>query len=99
MLRFDITSILVRIVAVVLAMSVHEMAHALVSYWMGDPTAKLEGRLSLNPFRHIDWLGVLCLMFFGFGWAKPVSIDSRYYKDQKRELFGQALPALWQTLS
>ena len=53
MLRFDITSILVRIVAVVLAMSVHEMAHALVSYWMGDPTAKLEGRLSLNPFRHI----------------------------------------------
>ncbi len=83
MLRFDITSILVRIVAVVLAMSVHEMAHALVSYWMGDPTAKLEGRLSLNPFRHIDWLGVLCLMFFGFGWAKPVPIDSRYYKDQK----------------
>lgn len=83
MLRFDITSILVRIVAVVLAMSVHEMAHALVSYWMGDPTAKLGGRLSLNPFRHIDWLGVFCLMFFGFGWAKPVPIDSRYYKDQK----------------
>ena len=83
MLSFDVTSILVRIVAVVLAMSVHEMAHALVSYLMGDPTAKMEGRLSLNPFRHIDWIGVLCLMFFGFGWAKPVPIDSRYYKDQK----------------
>lgn len=82
-MQFDITSILVRIIAVVLAMSIHEMAHALVSYWMGDPTAKMEGRLSLNPFRHIDWLGVFCLMFFGFGWAKPVPIDSRYYKDQK----------------
>lgn len=84
MLRsFDFESIVVRIVAVVFALSVHEMAHALVSYWMGDPTAKFSGRLSLNPLHHIDWMGVLCLMVFGFGWAKPVPIDSRYYKDQK----------------
>ena len=64
-------------------MSIHEVAHGLVSYWMGDPTAKLEGRLSLNPFKHIDWAGLVCLLFFGFGWAKPVPIDSRYYKDSK----------------
>lgn len=64
-------------------MSIHEVAHGLVSYWMGDSTAKLEGRLSLNPFKHIDWAGLVCLLFFGFGWAKPVPIDSRYYKDAK----------------
>ena len=64
-------------------MSIYEVAHGLVSYWMGDPTAKLEGRLSLNPFKHIDWAGLVCLLFFGFGWAKPVPIDSRYYKDAK----------------
>lgn len=81
--NFSLEFILIRIIAVVLSISIHEMAHALVSYWMGDPTAKIEGRLSLNPFKHIDWLGVFCLMIFGFGWAKPVPIDSRYYKDQK----------------
>ena len=64
-------------------MSIHEVAHGLVSYWMGDPTAKMEGRLSLNPFKHVDWAGLVCLLFFGFGWAKPVPIDSRYYKDAK----------------
>lgn len=80
---FDLRTLPIRIIAVALAMSIHEMAHGLVSYWMGDPTAKMEGRLSLNPFKHIDWMGVLCLMFFGFGWAKPVPIDSRYYKDAK----------------
>lgn len=76
-------SIICTAIAVFLAMSVHEMAHALVSYWMGDPTAKRMGRLSLNPFAHIDWMGLLCLFLFGFGWAKPVPIDSRYYKDEK----------------
>ena len=64
-------------------MSIHEVAHGVVSYWMGDPTAKMEGRLSLNPFKHVDWAGLVCLLFFGFGWAKPVPIDSRYYKDAK----------------
>lgn len=70
-------------IAVILSMSVHEMAHGLVSYWMGDPTPKEQGRLTLNPFNHIDWVGVLCLMFFHFGWAKPVPVNTRYYKDPK----------------
>ena len=71
------------VIAVILAMSIHEMAHGLVSYWLGDPTAKLQGRISLNPFAHVDWLGVLCLLLFHFGWAKPVPVDPSYYKDRK----------------
>ena len=71
------------LIAVILAMSIHEMAHGLVSYWLGDPTAKLQGRISLNPFAHVDWLGVLCLLLFHFGWAKPVPVDPSYYKDRK----------------
>lgn len=82
-MNMDITSILATLIAVIAAMSIHEMAHALMSWWLGDPTAKMRGRLSLNPFAHIDWAGILCLFFFGFGWAKPVPIDSRYYKDEK----------------
>ena len=80
---FSISDIIYLAIGVILSMSIHEVAHGLVSYWMGDPTAKLEGRLSLNPFKHIDWDGLVCLLFFGFGWAKPVPIDSRYYKDAK----------------
>lgn len=80
---FSISNIIYLAIGVILSMSIHEVAHGLVSYWMGDPTAKLEGRLSLNPFKHIDWAGLVCLLFFGFGWAKPVPIDSRYYKDAK----------------
>jgi Zn-dependent protease len=75
--------ILVRIIAVILAMSVHEVAHGLVSYWMGDPSAKRAGRLSLNPFVHIDWAGLGCLLLFGVGWARPVPINPRYYKHKK----------------
>ena len=71
------------VIAVILARSIHEMAHGLVSYWLGDPTAKLQGRISLNPFAHVDWLGVLCLLLFHFGWAKPVPVDPSYYKDRK----------------
>lgn len=82
-MSLNLESLAIRIIAVVVSMSVHEMAHALVSYWMGDPTAKRMGRLSLNPFKHIDWMGVACLLVFGFGWAKPVPIDSSYYKDAK----------------
>lgn len=83
MFNLDLESLLSLIIAVVLAMSIHEMAHGLVSYWLGDPTAKMQGRISLNPFAHVDWLGVLCLLLFHFGWAKPVPIDASYYKDRK----------------
>lgn len=83
LMNLDFQSVIIYILAVVLAMSVHEMAHGLVSYLFGDPTAKRSGRLSLNPFAHIDWTGLACLLLFGFGWAKPVPVDPRYYKDPK----------------
>lgn len=83
LLGMSFSQIVIRIIAVFLCMTIHEMAHGLVSYWLGDPTAKVRGRLSLNPFAHIDWIGLASLLLFGFGWAKPVPIDSRYYKDQK----------------
>lgn len=80
---FDLESTLLRVLAVLIAMSVHEMAHSLVSWWMGDKTAAVRGRLSLNPLAHIDWTGFLCLLVFGFGWAKPVPINPGNYKDEK----------------
>ncbi len=79
----NIRMIIIQIIAVILAMSVHEMAHALTASWMGDDTAKSRGRVSLNPLAHIDWVGLLCLLLFGFGWAKPVPIDPWRYKDPK----------------
>lgn len=82
-LNFDIRSIVISIIAVILSMFIHEVGHGLVSYWFGDPTAKQSGRLKLNPFVHVDWVGLACLLLCGFGWAKPVPIDARYYKDAK----------------
>ena len=80
---YSLKSLFVLLVAVALSMTIHEVGHGLMSYWLGDPTAKVSGRLSLNPLHHIDWVGMFCLMFLGFGWAKPVPIDARYYKDAK----------------
>ena len=75
--------------AILFSLSFHEMAHAYVSYKLGDPTAKNMGRLTLNPLKHLDPLGTLMLIIsiysgFGFGWAKPVPIDPSYYKNYKR---------------
>ena len=72
--------------AIVIALSIHEFAHAFVAYKMGDITHKERGRISLNPFAHVDWTGLLCLLIFQFGWAKPVQVDTRYFKDEKEGL-------------
>ena len=77
--------------SVLIALVLHELSHGFVSYKLGDPTPKTDGRLSLNPLKHIDPIGAICLFFFGFGWAKPVMIDYRYYKNKK---LGVALTAL-----
>lgn len=69
--------------ALLFAFSLHEFAHAYTSYKFGDNTAKLEGRLTLNPFKHIDPLGLICLFFVGFGWAKPVKINSLKFRNYK----------------
>ena len=92
----NIIFILLRVVAVLIAISVHEMAHGFAAYKLGDNTAKYDGRLSLNPLRHIDIYGALCLLFFGFGWAKPVMVNPNYFKNHKRDM---ALTALAGPLS
>ncbi len=69
------------IVAIVLSLTVHEFAHALVGKWRGDDTAESLGRLTLNPLAHLDPVGTLMLLFVGFGWAKPVPFDPRNLKN------------------
>lgn len=72
----------------------HEIAHGLVAYWNGDPTAKNAGRLSLNPLRHLDLFGTLCLIVFKFGWAKPVPIDERNFKNRRVGLFAVSIAGI-----
>ena len=79
-----ILSALMRLIAVFLCLTVHETCHGLAAYALGDPTAKREHRLSLNPLHHIDWVGLACMLVLGFGWAKPVPVDMRYFKKPKQ---------------
>ena len=78
-----IIQILATLVIVFLALPLHELAHGWVAYKLGDPTAKYEGRLTLNPLASIDPMGAMFLLLFGIGWAKPVPIDSRYFKNPR----------------
>ena len=70
---------------IIIGITFHEAAHGYVSHWLGDPTPKNQGRLSLNPLAHIDPMGFIALLLVGFGWGKPVMIDPRYYKKPKRD--------------
>lgn len=69
---------------ILLAIVCHECAHGWMSERLGDPTPRMSGRLSLNPFRHLDFMGTICLLLFHVGWANPVPINPMYYKDRKR---------------
>ncbi len=82
----DPVKLLLTIPALVWALSFHEFCHGLAAKWAGDPTAQRAGRLSLNPLDHFDLVGTLMLLFVGFGWAKPVPINSRYFKHPKLDL-------------
>ncbi len=73
-----------QLIAVVLAITVHEWAHAFAAYKMGDPTARNLGRMTLNPFAHLDWMGFLMLMLVGFGWARPVPVNERNFRNPHR---------------
>lgn len=93
--HFDFFSIVAEILAVLLIIFLilpfHEWAHAFTASLMGDTAVKYRGRLSLNPLNHIDPIGALCLLLFGFGWAKPVPIDPRNFKNPK---LGMAVTAV-----
>lgn len=84
-------TLLLRIGAVLLCLTVHEACHGLAALALGDPTARRMHRLSLNPLRHIDWFGLLMMVVAGFGWAKPVPVNPNYFKKPKQ---GMALTAL-----
>ncbi len=71
---------------VLIALTFHEFAHGYMAYKLGDPTAKNFGRLTLNPLKHLDPIGTICMIFFHFGWAKPVPINSRYFKKPRRDM-------------
>src|SRR3989338_6639244 len=73
------------IVALLVAIAIHEFSHALAADHLGDPTPRLAGRLKLNPLVHIDPMGLLFLLFFGFGWGKPVGFDPFNLKNPRRD--------------
>jgi len=91
----DWKTLLLALPGVLVAMTFHEYAHGLVAFRLGDPTAYRAGRLSPEPWAHIDWWGLLALLLIGFGWAKPVPIDPRYFRRPQRDmaLVGLAGPA------
>ena len=93
--NLDFTSLIVYILSsltvIFLTLPVHEFAHGLAATKLGDPTPRYQGRMTVNPFAHIDWIGAACILLFGFGWAKPVQINTNNFKNPKRDM---ALTAL-----
>jgi len=81
----DPLSVVYTLPGILIGLTVHEWAHAFAADRLGDPTAKNMGRMTLNPLAHIDPFGFLCLLLVGFGWAKPVPVNSRNFKNFKRD--------------
>ena len=90
-LQSQLQSLLFTAMGVLPAIVIHEYAHGWISYKLGDPTAKQAGRLTLNPLKHLDPVGVLCMLFFHVGWAKPVPINPWYYKNKKKGIIAVSL--------
>ena len=83
--------ILLGVIPALLCITLHELSHGLVACWLGDDTAKRAGRLTLNPLKHLDPIGLLMMLVFRFGWAKPVPVNMARFKNPKR---GMAITAL-----
>ena len=86
-----LTNILLGVVPALLCITLHELAHGVVAYWLGDSTAKDAGRLTLNPLKHLDLMGLVMMVVFHFGWAKPVPVNMYRFKNPK---WGMALTAV-----
>lgn len=91
-----ITDVLLRVLPALICITLHELSHGAAAYALGDTTAKDMGRLTLNPIKHIDVMGLLCMVVFRFGWAKPVPVNMARFKNPKR---GMAITALAGPLS
>lgn len=90
-LKMALLSLVLTLPSILLALSLHEAAHGFVANLCGDPTAKNLGRLTLNPLKHLDPIGTVLMLVTGYGWAKPVPVNTRYFKNPKK---GMALTAL-----
>lgn len=88
--NIDFASIIVYILSslavIFLTMPVHEFAHGFAATKLGDPTPRYQGRMTLNPFAHIDWIGAACILLFGFGWARPVQVNSNNFRNPKKDM-------------
>ena len=78
--------ILSSLAVIFLTLPVHEFAHGFAATKLGDPTPRYQGRMTLNPFAHIDWIGAACILLFGFGWARPVQVNSNNFRNPKRDM-------------
>jgi Zn-dependent protease len=87
----NIDYLLIQAPVILLSLTVHEYFHGWTANKLGDPTAKLRGRLTLNPIAHLDIMGTILMFLVGFGWAKPVPIDARNFKDPKKDTILVAL--------
>jgi len=94
-MNFDINTFMQQLIIqgppFLFALTVHELAHGYVAWRLGDPTAKNEGRLTLNPLKHLDPLGVLAFFIMKIGWAKPVPVNPRYFRNPQRDMLLVAL--------
>ena len=86
-----LTDMVLSVIPALICITVHEFCHGLSAYMLGDNTAKNMGRLTLNPLRHLDVMGLLMMAVFKFGWAKPVPVNPRNFKDEKRGMVITAL--------
>ena len=86
-----LTDMLISVIPALICITLHELSHGFVAYKLGDPTAKNAGRLTLNPIKHIDIMGLIMMVAFKFGWAKPVPVDMRCFKNPKRDMAITAL--------
>ncbi len=87
-------SLLVGLIAAVCVFAPHEFAHAFVAYKCGDPTAKMQGRMTLNPFKHLDLLGIFLMALVGFGWARPVPVNPYNFKHYRSGMFLTAIAGI-----
>lgn len=89
--RFNLAQVLTFLPGIIIGLTVHEYCHALVAFMCGDSTAKEQGRITLNPIKHIDPLGFLLLIFAGFGWAKPVQFNEQNLRNPRTDVIKIAL--------
>ena len=81
----DIYMKILTLPGILIALCFHEYAHAWMSNKLGDPTPRMQGRLTINPFAHLDIVGFICLLICGFGWGKPVMVNPYYYRKRRRD--------------